>query len=100
MRLIKGPIQLPHPPRACAVTNREDGDFIDFHTVIDRPEPTCLYLKREIVEEAARLCGMVPKAEVDELREQLQHYAEKVTDLQEFVDARDALTKAAKKVAA
>jgi hypothetical protein len=80
VRLIKGPVQLPYPPRACAVTNREDGDFIDFNVVIDRPEPTRLYLKTEIVEEAGRLCGMVPAKEVEELRERVEAWESSLED--------------------
>lgn len=78
MRFIKGPTQLDYPPRACAVTNRSDGDFIDLQTVIDRPEPTRLYLKREIAEEAGRLCGMVPGSEVEDLKAQMADLGQKL----------------------
>ena len=81
MRLIPGPVQLPYPPRACAVTNRADGDFIDFNVVIDRPEPTRLYMKTEVVEEAARLCGMVPAKEVEGLREQMAALSKELDDV-------------------
>lgn len=67
MRFLKGPVDLPIAPRACAVTNRIDGDFVDFQKYIDSPTPTRLYLKREVVEEAARLCGMVSGQEVERL---------------------------------
>jgi hypothetical protein len=86
MRLIKGPTQLPFPPRACAVTNRDDGDFIDFNVVIDRPEPTRLYMKTEIVEEAARLLGMVPAKEVEELTERVEAWESSLEDTKETID--------------
>lgn len=86
MRLIKGPVQLPYPPRACAVTNREDGDFIDFNVVIDRPEPTRLYLKTEIVEEAGQLLGMVPASEVAEIRERVEAWESSLEDTKDTVD--------------
>lgn len=84
MRLIDAP--LDYPPRACAVTNRADGKFIDCQVVIDRPEPTRLYLKSEIVEEAGRLLGMVPEKEVTELRERMQKLSADLDDLQETMD--------------
>jgi len=83
MRLIEGKTQLPFPPRSCLVTGREDGPFIDFQVVIDRPEPTRLYLKTEIVEEAGKLVGMVPKKRVEELEDQL---AEMRTGLENVQD--------------
>lgn len=86
MRLIEGPTQLPYPPRACAVTNREDGDFIDFNVVIDRPEPTRLYLKTEIVEEAAKLLGMVSAKEVEELRERVEAWESSLEETKETID--------------
>lgn len=86
MRFIPGPTQLEYSPRACAVTNREDGDFIDLRVVIDRPEPTHLYLKREIVEEAGRLCGMVPAREVEELRERVEAWESSLEDTRETID--------------
>lgn len=92
MRLIKGPVpNLPYPPKACAVTNRIDGDVIDMQTVIDRPEPTRLYLRREVVEKAAQLCDMVPRSEVEELREQLQSLTERFEELRETSNLTDQL---------
>src|ERR1043165_8373765 len=84
MRLVKAP--LDHPPRACAVTNREDGELIDMQVIIDRPLPTWLYLKREIVEDAARLCGMVPEREVEELREGMKALGAELEDLRDTMN--------------
>lgn len=70
-----------HSPRACAVTNREDGPMVDLQVIIDRPEPTWLYLKTEVVEEAGRLVGMVPASEVNVLREDLARLGQELDDL-------------------
>lgn len=100
MRLIEGPTQLPYEPRACAVTNRDDGDFVDFNVVIDRFTPTRLYLKREIVEEAGRLCGMVPASEVEELRERVDAWESSLEETREVADLTAKLEKRLEEVAA
>lgn len=81
MRLVQAPLQ--YPPRACAVTNREDGDLIDMQVLIDRPGR--LYLKREIAEEAGRLCGMVPAAEVEELKAAMAELGQKLDNTNEIL---------------
>lgn len=83
MRLIKGPAILPYPPKACVVTNRNDGDFIDFQTVIDTPGPTRLTMRATVVEEAAELLGMVPGRRVKELEDQLATYSKDLDDLRD-----------------
>lgn len=89
MRLIKGPVDLPYPPRACAVSNRIDGDFIDFQVFIDRPEPTRLYLKREVVEDAALMCGMVDGKRVEELKQQVAAMGDEIEQLRNYVRASE-----------
>lgn len=86
MRFIENPDQLPFPPRACAVTNRDRGDFVDLQVVIDRPMPTRLYLLKEVVEDAGRLVGMVPAREVEELKERLVTLGEEMDDLRETAE--------------
>ncbi|HZN10477.1 MAG TPA: hypothetical protein VFC61_02300 [Blastocatellia bacterium] len=81
MRLVESP--LDHPPRACAVTNREDGELIDFQVVIDRPLPSWLYLNRLVVEEAGELIGMVPAKKVKKLEERMEALSRELDDLQE-----------------
>ena len=83
MRLIEGPTQLPYPPRACVITNRIDGDFIDFQKSVDEMRPTHLYVRRQVVEDAGRLCGMVPQSEVEEVRELLMTVSERLDEVQE-----------------
>lgn len=87
-------------PAKCAVSGDMDGPFIDTGVWVRHHDPY-LYIHVPVVEYWAReLLDMVPRPRVEELEAQLASYAEKVTDLQEFVDAKDKLTKAARKVAA
>jgi predicted translin family RNA/ssDNA-binding protein len=83
MRLIEGPTHLQYPPRACVVSNRIDGDFIDFQKSVDALRPTHLYVRRSVVEEAAELCGMVPRSEVEEVRETLKAVSERLDEMKE-----------------
>lgn len=96
MRLIKDANQLEYAPRACSVTNRIDGDFVDFQKIIDGLRgPHRLYLKREIVEEAAELCNMVPRremeAEIERLRGEFAALDAKIEQLRSFADAHEKL---------
>jgi hypothetical protein len=84
MRVVTAP--LDHAPKACAVTNREDGELVDMQVIIDRPLPTWLYLKREIVEDAAKLFGMVPAKEVDVLREDMKTLSAELDDLRDTMN--------------
>lgn len=88
MRLING--DLPYAPRACSVSNRIDGEFVDFNKVIDGLRgPHRLYLKREVVEEAAELCGMIHAREVDKLKGDLAALDAKIEQLAAFVEAHE-----------
>ena len=100
MRFIPGPTQLEYAPRACAVTNRSDGDFVDLQVSIDDPFPTRLYLKREIVEDAGKLCGMVPAKEVEALREQLAEMETRYAALGRLEEAAAEYAEAVEAVAA
>lgn len=81
------------PPRTCAVTNREVGPFVDFQTQIDPPTtlPVNLYLHAAIVEEAARLLGMVPAKEVETLRTGMERLSAELDDLKSTADATSEL---------
>jgi hypothetical protein len=81
MRLAKAPF--PHPNSTCAVTNREDGEMVDFQKIIDSVQPKPLILKREIVEEAGRLVGMVPAGEVEELRRSFAAVSGRLGEIEE-----------------
>lgn len=70
-RIVQPP--LPFAPHHCLVTNREDGDFIDFEADANVNEPfPRVVLQRGVVEEAAReCCGMVSGEDVAEIRRQM-----------------------------
>jgi hypothetical protein len=78
MRLVKKP--LPYPPHGCAVTGRDDGTLVDFEVEVICVEPPHLYIKREVVENAAKLLGMTSTEEVEELRRQLKELGDKLDE--------------------
>lgn len=95
MQLVTAP--LPRMPHACAVTGRDDGELVDFQVEMKAHEPH-LYLRTGVIEEAGRLIGMVPKAELDELQRQLARYGAQLEamqaeaeDLKEFRAAYEKL---------
>lgn len=77
-RLTKGP--LPFSPHRCLVTGSEDGELIDFERDFIGIDPR-VYLRREVVEEAAREnCNMVSADEVQEVRRQLAEFGKKLDE--------------------
>lgn len=77
-RLTKGP--LPFSPHRCLVTSSEDGELIDFERDFIGIDPR-VYLRREVVEEAARkCCNMVSADEVQEVRRQLAEFGKKLDE--------------------
>jgi predicted translin family RNA/ssDNA-binding protein len=81
MRLVKAP--LPYPNSACAVTNREDGELVDFQKIIDSVQPKPLHMKREVVEQAGRFLGMVPATEVEELKQSFAALSARLDEIEE-----------------
>lgn len=79
--LSKTQTPLTYEPYQCAVTGRDDGEIVDFGVEIPGWDPH-LYLRVSVVEEAGRLIGMVPKAEVDKLEAALNDLSEGFVDLQ------------------
>lgn len=77
-------------PYACAVTGRDDGPVVDFAIELDGVDPH-LYLRLSVIEEAGKLIGMVPKAEVEKLTQQLSDFAEEIVDLQKRVGAYEQI---------
>jgi hypothetical protein len=76
--LTKGP--LPFSPYRCLVTGSEDGELIDFERDFIGIDPR-VYLRREVVEEAAReTCNMVSADEVQEVRRQLAEFGKKLDE--------------------
>ena len=67
-------------PYACAVTGRDDGPCVDFAIDMEGVDPH-LYLRLSVIEEAGKLIGMVPKAEVDAIEEALADLTSKFDDV-------------------
>lgn len=80
-------------PRACAVSGRTDGPFIDFHTEIEPPrnELYSLFLHKLVVEEAAVKLGMVKGKEFDTLKEGYDTLKAEFDELRETVDLAQRL---------
>lgn len=77
-RIVKGP--LPFSPHRCLRTGSEEGELIDFEHDYIGADPR-LYLRKEVVEEAARDClGMVSGAEIAEIRRQLAEWGKKLDE--------------------
>lgn len=83
----EGCYPLPYSPKACAVTGRAEGEIVDFNVVIDRPEPTRLYICRETIEEVAREeFGMVSAGKAKKLEEWLEHARKERDELRDVID--------------
>ena len=82
---------LPKAPKKCLVTGRADGLIVDFGTDVQFPMPQPhVYLKANVVEEAALLLGMVPEEKVRGLEEQLDQMSDELDALQDVAAAIDA----------
>lgn len=77
-------------PHACAVTGRNDGVIVDMEIHTQGFEQR-LYLKSDVIENAAKLLGMVPEREVEALRSRLRELEAESVELH---NGLDALTKA------
>jgi hypothetical protein len=83
------------PPGKCIATGDIDGPFIDTGCWANVVGQTRIYLHAPAVQFwAQELLEMVPKAEVDALREQLASYAERVASLERFAEAHQSLADA------
>lgn len=84
------------PPSQCAVSGRADGPFVDFQTQIEPPTqvPTNLFLHAGVVEEAAKLLGMVPGKQLEELRGELRSVVEEIEGIREVLTAAGDLEEA------
>lgn len=92
-KLVTLPAHNSKPPHTCIVSGRRDGEVVDFCKDFTGSDPH-IYIRRERVEVAGELCGMVRQAEVDEIRKEL---AAAVTDnerLTELVSGGEALSAA------
>lgn len=81
-RLTEAP--LDHYPNACIITGRDDGEIIDTgqtHEVNPMFDRIHLYFKRSQIEDLAREhCGMVSKAEVDDLKDRFDQLEQRFAD--------------------
>lgn len=97
-RLVELPSQTSSPPHCCVVTGRRDGKLVDFGDPTQKargPLDPRLYIRDAVIEDAAsRLLGMVPQAEVDELREALSASEAERQRLAEIVGGGEELTEA------
>jgi len=83
------------PPGKCIATGDIDGPFIDTGCWANVLGQTRVVLHAPAVEYWAReLLEMVPKAEVEALREQVDSYAEKIAQLERFVEAHQDFAQA------
>lgn len=74
-------------PARCIVSSEIDGPFIDTGTYAGETDPY-IYLSVSYITEVARdLLGMVPKKEIDTLREQVEAMKVKLERLEKVEDA-------------
>ena len=69
-KLVTLPAHNSKPPHTCVVSGRRDGEVVDFGKDFVGTDPH-IYVRRERVEEAGEVCGMVRQDVVDELQEKL-----------------------------
>lgn len=81
------------PPHTCIVTGRRDGEVVDFMRDFVGTDPH-VYIRRELVEVAGEVCGMVRQAEVDELRAELEEANAEAGRLRAIVAGKEDLSAA------
>jgi hypothetical protein len=99
--------KLVHPPAKCLVTGDIDGPFVDFGSWGSHNfEPYESYdphvaLSVGVVKEAGKLCGMVPREDVERLKErvekaeaELEQVKAHAATIQRVLDAEAALAAA------
>lgn len=91
--LITLPQPSSKPPHTCIVSGRRDGEVVDFGKDYDGFDPH-VYLRRQVVEDAAELCGMVKQPIVDDLREELEEANAEAGRLRAIVAAKEDLSAA------
>lgn len=84
----------PMPPAKCAISGDMEGPFIDTGVRVNHVSPY-LYLHVPVVEWYAReLLEMVPKADVDEIREQFEAQTDRIAELERFAEAHKVFSEA------
>jgi len=86
---------LTKAPKKCLVTGRADGRIVDFGTdcMVPGPEPH-IYIKSEVVEEAAVLLDMVPKSDVEEMHQRLAEMESELQSLSAIAKPLQAIEEA------
>lgn len=92
-KLVTLPAHNSKPPHTCVVTGRRDGEVVDFQKDFDGIDPH-IYIRRERVEVAGEVCGMVRQAEVDALRDELVAAREGIDRLTAIVAGGEELSAA------
>lgn len=92
-KIVTLPQPSSKPPHTCVVTGRRDGEVVDFHKDFVGADPH-IYLRRELVEVAGEVCGMVRQAEVDELEAELEEANAEAGRLRAVVAAKEGLSEA------
>lgn len=92
MQLTQAPLRLH--PHHCVVTGREDGEIIDFEATPACDVPPAIYLKREVVEEAAeKLCGMVKRSKFEALEARMVSLSEELDRVNRLYIAEQEVSK-------
>lgn len=73
------------------MTGRSDGPFVDFGVIIPAGRDQRLYIRSRVVEKAAPLVGMVPRAEHEELKAQIAAMEDKMADYEAQAQKFEAL---------
>lgn len=93
-KIVTLPDHRSRPPHTCIVTGRRDGDVVDFGKEYDGIPDPHIYLRRELVETAAEVCGMVRVSAVAELSAELEEANAEAARLRKIVAVGEALSAA------
>lgn len=96
-KLVTLPAHNSKPPHTCIVSGRRDGEVVDFGKDYVGTDPH-IYIRKERVEEAGEVCGMVRSAKVEELREELAAAREGIERLTAIVSGGEELSAAEDKL--
>lgn len=92
-KLVTLPAHNSKPPHTCVVSGRRDGEVVDFQKDFTGTDPH-IYIRRERVEEAAEICGMVRQKTVDALQAELAEAQDERDRLAGIVSGGEALSAA------
>ncbi len=97
-KIVTLPDHRSRPPHTCIVTGRRDGDVVDFGKEYDGIPDPHIYVRREKVEEAGEVCGMVRESRVKELEHELTEANAEAGRLRAIVAAGEGLSEAEEKL--